>query len=222
MKKRIFWLVAIAAFAAGVSLWWLGASGESSRSRKAASARSPGDLGSEASEDRARSSALRSTQSSRGTAQRRAAFGAVGGVPSTAPSAAELAAEPAAAPQNTRSSDDEEAASTEEVLANLDATFEMETPDRSWGARTVSDIYEVVRPVLGKNSEVRSVECRTSLCRVESVQEDMDHYASFVTKLKRSKLSPEGFYTQTGATPDGRPIVTLYLARQGYPMPRLE
>lgn len=222
MNKRILSLVGTMALAASALAWWFGAQGESVSSKKSSSARARASLGESHQEDD-RSGAERSGRASEGSERRRARLGAVNQSPSTAPSAA-TPPEPATAVSGSTPdgrADEEGSASTEEMLANLDATFEMEPSDRSWSTRTVSDIYDVVQPVLGRNSEIRSVECKTSLCRIESVQEDSDHYASFVTKLKRSKVSPEGFYTQTGATPDGRPILTMYLTRPGHPMPRL-
>jgi len=110
----------------------------------------------------------------------------------------------------------------EDVLANLDTTFETEVADRQWVASASQKIYDIAQPNLGPNSEIRSVECRTSLCRIESVQEDSEHYADFVSRVKHSGVSPEGFFTKTGETPDGKPILTMYLAREGYPLPHLE
>jgi hypothetical protein len=221
MNKRIFWFVATAALATSVAVWWLGPQAQGFSSKKSSSARARASLGEDHQEE-GLSASERGMRAAGGNERYRTALGAVGKSPPTAPSAA-AAIEPATEASGSTRGDAEEGigATAEEMLANLDATFEMEPADRSWSARTVSDIYDVVQPVLGRNSEIRSVECKTSLCRIESVQEDPDHYASFVTKLKRSKVSPEGFYTQTGATPDGRPILTMYLARQGHPMPRL-
>lgn len=110
----------------------------------------------------------------------------------------------------------------EDILANLDVTFENEVPDKQWVATATDAINAVARPTLGVNSEIRSIECRSSLCRIETVQEDSDHYTDFVSHVKHSGVSPEGFFTKTGETPDGKLILTMYLAREGHPLPRLE
>jgi hypothetical protein len=125
----------------------------------------------------------------------------------------------AAAPEDVEPAPNQEL-TREEVLTNLEVSFETETIDAQWGVPVAREIYDTVRPILGRNSEVRSVDCRSSMCRVESVQEDQEHFDSFVTKLKRSNISHEGFYSQTGATPDGKKVMTMYLARRGHPLPK--
>ena len=161
----------------------------------------------------------------------------VPGARRASPSAVEVTTEPealepaepeadAATARDSSESQEEDSAepsfTTEDVRAFLDTTFETETTDKQWGASATQAIYDVAQPELGPNSEIRSVECRSSLCRIESVQEDSEHYAAFVSKVKQSKVSPEGFFTKTGETPDGKSILTMYLAREGHPLPHLE
>jgi hypothetical protein len=223
MKQRFLFVVPVAALAAG-AIWLNQVHGHDSRAKRSMATVPSVDSESESDGSPPPERALEA----RGASQARAGLQAKQPsprpvAPNPAPSAAApLSEEQAREIVTAEEGEPHREVTKEEMLANIESVFEMEPVDPKWGASTTRDIYDTVRPIVGGNSEVRSVDCRSTLCRVESVQEDSTHYSAFVQKLKFSRISPEGFYTKTGETPDGRPILTMYLARNGHPMPQVE
>jgi hypothetical protein len=111
--------------------------------------------------------------------------------------------------------------SVERLLSTMESAFEKETADGSAFAKAAA-IEAAARPLLEDRGTIESVECRASFCRLRSVQPDMDQYQRFATGVARSGICKECFYTRTGETPDGRSILTVYIARDGADLPRPE
>ena len=107
------------------------------------------------------------------------------------------------------------------VEANIGAYFDSEEADMT-AAYTADNIREQVTPLLSGSSSIETIDCRATMCRLESVQDDLETYRAFVARVTRSDACRECFYTQTGETEDERPVLTLYMARAGPPLPRIE
>jgi hypothetical protein len=76
--------------------------------------------------------------------------------------------------------------------------------------------------LLAGRSTIESVECRSSMCRLTSVQDDMEAYRKFVFDVTHAAVCKDCFWTKTGDTADGRPMLTMYIARDGFQLPRPE
>jgi hypothetical protein len=124
---------------------------------------------------------------------------------------------PADAPGDSTEPD---SAPVEAVLANMASSFDAEPRDPSWASGAAKTIQDSVHSLLSKDSTIESVECRSSMCRLQSVQQDLDEYRKFVQQVIHSDVCKECFFTQTGQSRDGRPILTMYMARAGQALPR--
>ena len=80
-----------------------------------------------------------------------------------------------------------------------------------------------VTAVLAPTSGLRSVDCRTSLCRIETTHADFESYRQFV---QNAVLNPDtqvwnaGFFSSPPSTNErGELVTTLYIAREGESLP---
>lgn len=69
--------------------------------------------------------------------------------------------------------------SDEVVAAQLDDHFAAERPDPSWSERATHDASAAVSKTLPPGSAIRRVECRATLCRVESFHESVSAFKKF-------------------------------------------
>lgn len=117
---------------------------------------------------------------------------------------------------------EQDSAPVEAVLTNMESSFDTEPADASWASRAATTIQAGVRSLLSEKSTIESIECRSSMCRLRSVQQDLEQYKKFVYEMVHSDACKECFFTQTGESRDGRPILTMYMAREGRNLPRPE
>jgi hypothetical protein len=89
-----------------------------------------------------------------------------------------------------------------EIAKRLEQRFSDEKPDPSWSPASQRLITEHVRQGIPTESRVRSIECRRTVCRVESQHPSMDVYKKFVDD---ALLFPQGGW-------DG-PVMTSILSR---------
>lgn len=104
--------------------------------------------------------------------------------------------------------------------------FAREATDAAWAAQARSRLEAQLPRVTPAGSHVRSLECRTSLCRLELVHDNRAAYRELVERafLDTSHHIGEGpaFSAQLDTTSDGRLITVAYLGRRGQPLPQLE
>lgn len=114
-----------------------------------------------------------------------------------------------------------------EVLSErLTEHFGSEPPDTAWARDAEHTAREGVRAVLPDHSQLRSVECRASMCRIETEHADADRSKMFV---EAAFMRPERrvwngavlFLRSPQSSPDKEVMVT-YLARQGRELPMKE
>jgi hypothetical protein len=115
------------------------------------------------------------------------------------------------------------AVTTTDVHDHLEGTFRADPVDAAWSQRAVSTLHTKLGGVLPSGSSVRGVECRGSLCRIETTHAGLTEYRAFMDKavLSQVGLWNGGFFADVVGTPEeGRPIATvLYLAREGQSLP---
>jgi len=116
-----------------------------------------------------------------------------------------LPTQPASSGSNSSPSDDIAPVtpqSAEEVETEKEASFAAETVDRDWSRATAPVATRMVTDLLPSGSSVRNVECRSTMCRVETVHRTVDDFRRF----GRAAFSQKGF--------DWRAPVSLALEQQ--------
>jgi hypothetical protein len=111
------------------------------------------------------------------------------------------------------------------IRERLDDYFARERPDPVWAPDAQRTAEARIVGAIPKTSEVRSIECRASMCRIETVHQDLDHYQQYV---HRAFMDPEthlwngGFFaTLLGEPTEGRVTTVAYLARDGEALPSM-
>jgi hypothetical protein len=144
--------------------------------------------------------------------------------PSEPPSAAEPTStvKPAAAPTASAA---QHAPTNEEVRDHYEMSFIGEYADAAWSQKARGLASERLKATLPDSSAVRSIDCRTSMCRIETSHADLEHYRQFVQK---SFMDPESSIwnaaTYSSITDDssGNLVVVSYVSRDGQPLPPMD
>jgi len=109
--------------------------------------------------------------------------------------------------------------SAEEVRVTLDSRFGTESSDPKWSRATSVLIDSHIHSGLPGGSQVTSVECHTTLCRVESKHANLTGYRKFVDE---ALLFPKGGWSGPIITqilnpgaPDKEVVSVAYLLREG-------
>jgi hypothetical protein len=112
-----------------------------------------------------------------------------------------------------------------ELILQYDQAFAEEPQDR--GALRIERVAaNAVRAVLPEGSQLRTVECRESMCRIETSHQDDKSVGEFFRKLvsaEQSELSDRTYSQLINDHPgSGEPLVCVsYVARNGRELPRL-
>jgi hypothetical protein len=110
-----------------------------------------------------------------------------------------------------------------EVRDLYESSFTHEKPDPQWVAEAQSTAEAKLTGAMPETSQVRSIACRSSMCRLETVHEDVEHYQQFVQSAffnPETKLWNGGFFsTPLSAPGDGKLVIVSYLARDGEDLP---
>lgn len=113
-------------------------------------------------------------------------------------------------------------APVELVAYTLESAFRSEPAGGRDSHSDETSLWDSLKPLLRGHSTLESVECKASMCRLVSAQDDMESYTEFVQQATRSGMCGECFWTKTGDTEDGRPILTVFVAREGAQLPRVD
>jgi hypothetical protein len=106
----------------------------------------------------------------------------------------------------------------------LDAAFLAERADPAWtgGAGRLAEAR--IGGALPPGSALRALECRASLCRIETEHPDLPHYRQFFQRafIDQDSRAWNGAVTTAELTEagDGSVHVISYLAREGAPLPQ--
>lgn len=107
----------------------------------------------------------------------------------------------------------------EKLRETMESNFAVQPVGRNWGDGAATEVRTKVVARLPKDSQLRSIECRESMCRLETSHHDEETYRAFVS---RSLSSPDFNWQGTMAfvplrTDSSGEITTVaYLMRPGY------
>ena len=107
--------------------------------------------------------------------------------------------------------------------------FSSEKSDPTWAQQAQRTAEARLRRNLPAGVTLRAVECRTSLCRIETTHENMDVYQRFV-EMAFMKMDTQVWNGASFSTPveadgaeRGFPVaIVSYLAREGRALPQLQ
>jgi hypothetical protein len=114
--------------------------------------------------------------------------------------------------------------SSQEFRDRFQAFFRSEAVDSSWNWIAADAVTKGVQAVLPAGSTIRSVECRGTLCRIETSHADVEAFRTWAHNafLKReTRVGTSGFFASVVGEPNpGNPVVAVaYLAREGKQLP---
>jgi hypothetical protein len=114
-----------------------------------------------------------------------------------------------------------------ETRDRLDGLFHSEGVDLVWSQEAMRTLGGKLPALLPTRSVVRSVDCRGSLCRIETSHTSVDDYRDFIQRAflsSETRLWDAGFFAGLLAEPEpGQPIVNVaYLAHEGQDLPATE
>jgi hypothetical protein len=110
--------------------------------------------------------------------------------------------------------------SAEDQRAFVQANFAMQDVDATWSRTATAEAKRMFDSLAGKDTAVRSVDCRSSLCRVELAQSNEDEARRVAAELMGSgKLGWQGAISAAveKTNPDGSVAYVLFLARSDMP-----
>jgi hypothetical protein len=191
------------------------------------------DLASDvAAQDRAWAAPLKTSKAAPAPAK-----AADSGAPSPAPNAANAASPrnaapstpPADAPAPTETPMPSPAtmAKIASVRDKFQGQFDAERSDPRWAAEAESTLKEKLGGMLPDSSKIQSIDCRATMCRIETVHENMDRFRQFMGGAfmdPNTKVWNGGFFSSpVGEVSDGGKLdVVTYVAREGQELPRLD
>jgi hypothetical protein len=141
--------------------------------------------------------------------------------------AAPAAAEPVATSETAEAPPAKPAPSRAEVRDGLETLFQSDPYDPGWSQRTTETLTRGVHAVLPSGSRLQRVECRGTLCRIETSHADLDAYFVYTKDAfqgSKTRVTTSGvFQTVVGEPASGSPVVAVaFLARDGNELPDVE
>jgi hypothetical protein len=141
--------------------------------------------------------------------------------PSVAAPAIERTSEPTDAPAG------KPARTAAEVRDGFELVFQAEPVDLAWSQRTAEALTRGVQAVLPVGSRLQHVECRGTLCRIETSHGDLAAYHSYVLGAfqdRDTRVTTSAMYaTLIGEPAPGKPVASVaFVARDGNELPDLE
>jgi hypothetical protein len=132
-------------------------------------------------------------------------------------------AEPRTAPAEPRTAPAEPPAPFD-PRARLDSAFLAQQADPAWTASASRLVESRIGAALPPGSALRGVECRASLCKIESDHPDLPHYQRFFQRafVDQDTRAWNGAVTtaELADAGDGTVHVISYLAREGAALPQ--
>jgi hypothetical protein len=100
---------------------------------------------------------------------------------------------------------------------HLTAAFDTQPDDAAWSAPARRMIETKLAAAVPHGSALRSIECRTTLCRIEMQYDDVAQYQAFLRKLTPDALPWNGtFFATAAGDPSERPArFVAFLSREG-------
>lgn len=112
------------------------------------------------------------------------------------------------------------------VRDRIGTSFEAERVDPMWDGIELARLEKTIPALLPPGSQIRRVECRSTMCRIESSHASLDQFGEFVQRAfgGATRVNQSGFFAGLLADPQpGQPVVTVaYIARKGHALPMPE
>jgi hypothetical protein len=107
-----------------------------------------------------------------------------------------------------------------ERLLQVDDVFLAESSDPNWSGEAELAVDSAANSLRTKGTDVLSLDCRTSLCRLEVAYNEQTAQIEFETALpsELAELTP-GMTIDSAQTDDGYITSVIYLVRAGYDLP---
>jgi hypothetical protein len=110
----------------------------------------------------------------------------------------------------------------EEIAVQLDNHFDTEQRDPAWADQATQDATRAITEGLPSGSTVTKVECRKSLCRVDTQHDDVDAFRAFADASflsRERKIWNGGFSTMVRAESESGVSAVSYIAKEGESVP---
>jgi len=108
------------------------------------------------------------------------------------------------------------------VLASVFSTFDAEQNDAAWSTGANRQLTQAVNAGLPKGSRVEKVECKSTLCKVDTHHKDLDEFRSFVQDAilsRERQVWNGGSYSAVIEQSDHGVTAVTYLAKEGQSVP---
>jgi hypothetical protein len=112
-----------------------------------------------------------------------------------------------------------------EITDHYDAAFTVENADASWAADARRQAETRLKAILPEGSSVRSVDCRSSMCRIETSYGDRAQLSQFMRTAFSSPASGiwnAPMYSHLVSDEGGQVVVVSFLAREGHALPSMD
>lgn len=114
--------------------------------------------------------------------------------------------------------------SDDELLAvrrqHLDQELAMQPADEEWSLAAAEQIATAVGEAVLEESQLLQADCRTTLCRAEVVHESKADLDLFMERFHSALSWQTNSHNHTTSYQDGRLGTVVYLAREGYSLPK--
>jgi hypothetical protein len=116
------------------------------------------------------------------------------------------------------------APTSEEMRDRLDAFFSAEAVDPVWNQQAAATLTRGIQAALPTGSGLRRLECRGTLCRIETSHLDADAFRAYAKDAfleRETRVGSSGFFANLLGDPAaGGPVVAVaYVVREGKDMP---
>lgn len=113
-----------------------------------------------------------------------------------------------------------------EVRDRLEGRFSQERAEPKWSTEAQQLAETRLPATLPPSSSLRSVDCRGSMCRIETSHQDLEHYRQFVHKAfltPATHLWNGGFFSTLIDDPgSGTMVAVAFLGRDGEALPNVQ
>lgn len=117
------------------------------------------------------------------------------------------------------------APSLEDQKAFLDLSFSKQAPDIEWSRNAEAEVNDIFQPLLSRETQLVSTDCRTTLCRVELTHTSEDAFHAFMASAMNGGMrgwKGPGGGGQLRSDADGTVRLVFYLAKEGTELPTLD
>ena len=110
-----------------------------------------------------------------------------------------------------------------ELVSSFENHFSQQNTDSIWANNAEQAIQKALNTDAFINSQLKSISCRATLCKIDTDHRDLDSELVFLQQInsKAGFSDTESFYTRD-EQPGGNIVMTLYLSRDGHRLPRFD